>query len=56
MKLKGINYVIEKERLGIINENRTMVVSIDVTYLSAGSKEAVLSIAAVVANYDKWLA
>lgn len=57
LKFKGINHTLQDPKvLGPINEGSTMVVGIDVTHPSPGSKEEAPSIFAVVASTDKDLA
>ncbi|KAI9649033.1 hypothetical protein NHQ30_001600 [Ciborinia camelliae] len=53
LKAGGINQTIDK--LGIINEGKTMVVGIDVTHPSPGSRDTAPSIAAMVTSTDKLL-
>ncbi|RAL67729.1 hypothetical protein DID88_008463 [Monilinia fructigena] len=53
LKAGGINQTIDK--LGIINEGKTMVVGIDVTHPSPGSKDDSPSVAAMVSSNDKLL-
>ncbi|KAF7919909.1 uncharacterized protein EAE98_009143 [Botrytis deweyae] len=53
LKAGGINQTIDK--LGIINEGKTMVVGIDVTHPSPGSKDTAPSVAAMVTSTDKLL-
>ena len=53
LKSGGINQTIDK--LGIINEGKTMVVGIDVTHPSPGSKLTAPSVAAMVTSNDKLL-
>ncbi|KAH7025257.1 putative RNA interference and gene silencing protein [Microdochium trichocladiopsis] len=55
LKLRGNNQLLDKPRLGIINENKTMVVGIDVTHPSPGSSSRAPSIAGMVASVDRWL-
>ncbi|KAH7012261.1 ribonuclease H-like domain-containing protein [Microdochium trichocladiopsis] len=55
LKLGGNNQLLDKPRLGIINENKTMVVGIDVTHPSPGSSSREPSIAGMVASVDRWL-
>lgn len=53
LKLGGHNQLVDPSRLGIINEDKTMVVGIDVTHPSPGSSKAAPSIAGMVASIDK---
>lgn len=55
LKLGGINQLIDNSRLGIINEDKTMVVGIDVTHPSPGSSSNAPSVAGMVASVDRWL-
>ncbi|CAI6091361.1 unnamed protein product [Clonostachys chloroleuca] len=55
LKLGGNNELLENPRLGIINDNKTMVVGIDVTHPSPGSSSRAPSIAGMVASIDRWL-
>lgn len=52
LKLGGINHVVESARLGMLSEDKTMVVGIDVTHPSPGSSSNAPSVAAMVANID----
>ncbi|KAH8806441.1 QDE2 protein [Hyaloscypha sp. PMI_1271] len=56
LKAGGINQSLELPKMGIIGEVRTMVLGIDVTHPSPGSKDGTPSVAAVVASIDKYLA
>ncbi|KAF2491439.1 putative RNA interference and gene silencing protein [Lophium mytilinum] len=55
LKLGGINQLVDHSRLGLINEDKTMVVGIDVTHPSPGSKSNAPSVAGMVASVDCWL-
>ncbi len=55
LKAGGINQTVEPPKLGIISEGKTMVVGIDVTHPSPGSKETAPSVAGIVASIDKVL-
>lgn len=55
LKLGGNNHLLDSARLGIINEDKTMVVGIDVTHPSPGSSSNAPSVAAMVASVDKFL-
>lgn len=56
LKLGGINQLIDNNaRLGIINEDKTMVIGIDVTHPSPGSAPNAPSVASMVASVDRWL-
>ena len=55
LKLGGVNQLVDNTRLGIINEDKTMVVGIDVTHPSPGSASNAPSVAGMVASVDKWL-
>ena len=56
LKAGGINHILEPAKLGIISEGKTMVVGIDVTHPSPGSKETAPSVAGIVASVDSVLA
>ncbi|CAI4213970.1 unnamed protein product [Parascedosporium putredinis] len=53
LKLGGQNQLVDPTRLGIINEDKTMVIGIDVTHPSPGSSTMAPSIAGMVASIDK---
>lgn len=55
LKLGGINQLAESTGLGIINEDKTMVVGVDVTHPSPSSASNAPSIAGMVASVDKRL-
>jgi eukaryotic translation initiation factor 2C len=55
LKLGGINQKVETKNLGIIHENKTMVVGIDVTHPAPGSASNAPSISAMVASVDNVL-
>jgi hypothetical protein len=55
LKLGGINQLLDASRRGLIDEDKTMVVGIDVTHPSPGSATNAPSIAAMVASVDRWL-
>ncbi|KAI9049000.1 hypothetical protein LZ554_006849 [Drepanopeziza brunnea f. sp. 'monogermtubi'] len=55
MKAGGINHTVDPAKLGVISEGKTMVVGLDVTHPSPGSKETAPSVAGIVASVDKWL-
>lgn len=55
LKLGGINQLVNSMRLGIVNEDKTMVIGIDVTHPSPGSASNAPSVAGIVASVDKWL-
>ncbi|KAI0426348.1 ribonuclease H-like domain-containing protein [Xylaria sp. FL1042] len=52
LKLGGDNHLVQSERLGLITQNKTMVVGIDVTHPDSGSSDSAPSIAAMVASVD----
>ena len=56
LKLGGRNQEIDNTKLGIIGEDKTMVVGLDVTHPSPGSAGTAPSIAGMVASTDKFLA
>ncbi|KAF2969330.1 hypothetical protein GQX73_g4243 [Xylaria multiplex] len=55
LKLGGDNQLVQKQHLGLINEDKTMVVGIDVTHPSPGSSDAAPSVSAMVASIDSKL-
>ncbi|KAF2105445.1 putative RNA interference and gene silencing protein [Lophiotrema nucula] len=55
LKLGGINQIVENKNLGIVEQNKTMVVGIDVTHPSPGSSSNAPSVSAMVASVDKFL-
>jgi len=55
LKLGGTNQLVDSARLGIISEDKTMVVGIDVTHPSPGSSRVAPSIAGMVASVDRSL-
>lgn len=55
LKLGGVNQELHKNTLGGIDENKTMVVGIDVTHPSPGSSGNCPSVAAMVASVDNRL-
>jgi len=55
LKLGGNNQMLDNSRLGIINEDATMIVGIDVTHPSPGSSSVAPSVAGMVASIDKHL-
>lgn len=56
LKLGGINHTLDGKQLGILSEDKTMVVGIDVTHPSPGSNSNAPSVASMVASIDKKLA
>ncbi|KAK1749574.1 ribonuclease H-like domain-containing protein [Echria macrotheca] len=55
LKLGGNNQFLDATRRGILDEDKTMVVGIDVTHPSPGSASNAPSIAGMVASVDRWL-
>jgi eukaryotic translation initiation factor 2C len=55
LKLGGVNQIVEPKNLSIIDQNKTMVVGMDVTHPSPGSASNAPSVAAMVASVDKHL-
>jgi hypothetical protein len=55
LKLGGINQLVDSPRLGIISEDKTMVIGIDVTHPSPGSSSNAPSVAGMVASIDRYL-
>ena len=56
LKLGGVNHSLRPDKLGFLQNGKTMIVGIDVTHPSPGQIKDGPSIAAVVANVDKDLA
>jgi eukaryotic translation initiation factor 2C len=56
LKLGGRNQFLDNSKLGIIAENKTMLVGIDVTHPAPGSSANSPSVASIVASVDQWLA
>lgn len=56
LKLGGVNQEVDRKSLGIVGENKTMVVGIDVTHPAPGSASNAPSISAMVASVDNSLA
>ena len=56
LKVGGINQLVDNTKFGIINEDKTMVVGVDVTHPSPTSSSNAPSVAGMVASVDKWLA
>lgn len=54
-KLGGNNQFLNFFRRGFIDENKTIIVGIDITHLSPGSAANAPSIAGMVASVDRWL-
>ncbi|KAK4442952.1 ribonuclease H-like domain-containing protein [Podospora aff. communis PSN243] len=55
LKLGGSNQLLDASRRGLLDEDKTMVVGIDVTHPSPGSAANAPSIAAMVASVDRLL-
>ncbi|KAM3560252.1 hypothetical protein ARSEF4850_003732 [Beauveria asiatica] len=55
LKLGGVNQIMSDRQLGIIEQNKTMVVGIDVTHPSPGSSSNAPSVSAMVASIDRFL-
>ena len=55
LKLGGINHELQKDTHGIIEEDKTMIVGVDVTHPSSGSSSNCPSVAAMVASVDNKL-
>ena len=53
LKAGGLNHQIPSDKMGILSSSMTMVVGIDVTHPSPGSREKSPSIAGVVASIDQ---
>lgn len=52
LKLGGTNQIVDKPKLGIIGEGKTMIIGLDVTHPSPGSSEGAPSVAGIVASVD----
>ncbi|KAH8758030.1 ribonuclease H-like domain-containing protein [Diaporthe sp. PMI_573] len=55
LKLGGINQIVGNMNLGIVDQNKTMVIGIDVTHPSPGSSSNAPSVSSMVASTDKFL-
>lgn len=55
LKLGGDNHLVQRENLGLIAEDKTMVVGIDVTHPSPGSLDTAPSVSAMVASVNSKL-
>jgi len=55
LKLGGRNHSVQPTRLPIVSEGKTMLVGLDVTHPSPGSKSDAPSVAAIVASVDQHL-
>ncbi|KAH8715284.1 Protein argonaute 5 [Beauveria bassiana] len=55
LKLGGVNQIMGDRQLGIIGQDKTMVVGIDVTHPSPGSSSNAPSVSAMVASIDRFL-
>lgn len=55
LKIGGINQILEPRNLHVVDQNKTMVLGIDVTHPSPGSAKNAPSVAAMVASVDKFL-
>ena len=55
LKAGGINQTVDPAKLGVVSEGKTMVVGLDVTHPSPGSKDGAPSVAGIVASVDKFL-
>lgn len=55
LKLGGVNQKVENKNIGIIEQDKTMVVGIDVTHPAPGSASNAPSVSAMVASVDKTL-
>lgn len=55
LKLGGNNQAVDPQRLPLIQEDKTMLVGIDVTHPSPGSSDRAPSVAGMVASIDKHL-
>lgn len=55
LKAGGINHTLAPPKLGVVSEGETMIVGLDVTHPSPGSKEGSPSAAGMVWSIDKFL-
>jgi eukaryotic translation initiation factor 2C len=55
LKAGGINQVLAPAKLGVVSEGETMVIGLDVTHPSPGSKDTAPSAAGMVWSIDKFL-
>lgn len=55
LKFGGINQIVQNKQLGVIDQDKTMVVGIDVTHPSPGSSSKAPSVSAMVASINKFL-
>ena len=55
LKLGGVNQIVDSSKLGIITEDATMVIGLDVTHPSPGSARNTPSVSGMVASIDRWL-
>lgn len=53
LKLGGCNHRLDEAKLGLLANNKTMIVGIDVTHPSPGSSSNAPSVAGIVASVDK---
>ena len=56
LKYGGRNQTMDAQRMGLLGNDKTMVVGIDVTHPSPGSTDKAPSVAAMVANIDRYCA
>jgi eukaryotic translation initiation factor 2C len=52
LKLGGVNQSLQPNQMGVLADNKTMVLGIDVTHPSPGSQEGAPSVAGVVSNLN----
>lgn len=55
LKLGGQNQLLQPADLGFVNEGQTMLIGLDVTHPSPGSRESAPSVSSIVASTDKFL-
>ncbi|KAL2075619.1 hypothetical protein VTL71DRAFT_562 [Oculimacula yallundae] len=56
LKAGGTNHTVDPAKLGVISAGKTMVIGLDVTHPSPGSKDTAPSVAGIVASIDSTLA
>ncbi|WQF90422.1 Putative Piwi domain, ribonuclease H-like superfamily [Colletotrichum destructivum] len=55
LKLGGNDQLIDSSQLGLVSEDKTMVVGINVTHTSSDSSRRAPSVAGMVVSVDRWL-
>jgi len=54
LKVGSINQTLDPAKLDVVSKGKTIVVGIDVTYLSPGSKDGALSTAGIVVSINRY--